>query len=204
MIDWAEVTPILVTRGDVGLTEIIATLPFSHVVIWNNGDGSRADLAVYGRYAAIEEVPDSQAIYVQDDDVILAPESFDALLAAYEPGKLVANMPGRFREYYPDSCLVGFGALFGSHLPSIAHAQFHESMVEDASHWTTEGQARFFRTCDVIFTALTERKLIDVPYTDRPFASDAMRMWKQPGHFAERQRMLELARRVRDETAVTS
>jgi hypothetical protein len=54
------------------------------------------------------------------------------------------------------------------------------------------------RTCDIVFTALTPRVLVDVPYEDLPWASAENRMWKQPTHREERGRMLELVRQVRD------
>lgn len=54
------------------------------------------------------------------------------------------------------------------------------------------------RTCDIVFTALTPRVLVDVPYVNLPWASDSNRMWKQAQHIEERQRMLELTLKVRD------
>ena len=115
---------------------------------------------------------------------------------------LVANMPQEFRhDGYTDSCLVGFGACFHRDLPGRAFQRWEASKYSslerrgkvDPSHSTT-----FNRTCDVVFTALTPRVLVDVPITHREFASDPDRMWKQPGHVGERTRMLELARKVRD------
>jgi hypothetical protein len=54
------------------------------------------------------------------------------------------------------------------------------------------------QTCDVVFTALTPRALVDVPYENLPWAEDPDRMYRQPGHQAERGKMLELAFRARD------
>lgn len=188
----ADVTACLVTRGDVDMRPIIESLPFSSVV-WDNSAASE-DLAVYGRYAAIRRAL-KPVIYVQDDDCLLAPDSFDALLDAYEPGHVVCNMPHDFR-YQPqylsgEHALVGFGALFDRDLPAAAFARL--GRVDD--------MAAFRRSCDIYFTALTPRILVDVPHTDLPYASGPGRMWTTPGHVEERSRALAHALQVRDAVA---
>lgn len=175
--------PVLESLNGVGLSE---------AYVWNNGGGD-PDLSVYGRYAAIDRVA-APVILTLDDDVLLPPESIAALIAAYQPGHIVANMPERFRPHYPDSCLVGFGAIFDRDLPARAFQRLYEWDDEYQGY----GTEHFRRTCDVVFTTLIPRILLDLPYEDREFASAADRMWKQPGHHAERARMLDLARQVRD------
>jgi hypothetical protein len=172
-----------------------------------------ADLSVYGRYAAIEYAS-HEVVYVQDDDVIVSdPKTiateWDRVALTQEsdpagPGQvpwadhIVANMPQEFRhDGYTDSCLVGFGACFHRDLPKRAFDRF--LVVEGADLWEDAlTDKTFLRTCDVVFTTLTPRVLVDVPRTNREFATDANRMYRQPGHVSERTRMLELARRVRD------
>ena len=182
-----RVAACLVTRGNVPMDDIVESIPEAwEVVIWDNS--KLGDFEVYGRYEAIT-MTDAEVIYVQDDDCVLDPESFDTLLAAYEPGKIVANMPERFRhDFYTDHCLVGFGALFDRSLVARAMHRFQEQQIDLPS---------FHRTCDVIFTALTPYVLVDVGYRDQPWASDPDRMWKQSTHVAERQHALEIARQVR-------
>lgn len=199
-----KIAACIVTRGNVPLHQIRASIPLHwETVIYDNsgqvtvngeavktGHAVVPDLAVYGRYAAIEST-DADLIYVQDDDAVLEPEGLDTLLAAYEPGKLVANMPERFRhDFYRDHCLVGFGALFDRDLPELAFNRF-------CQRWgaTIHGGVDIFhRTCDVVFTTLTERILVDVSHLDLPWASTPDRMWKQTGHQAERAQVLNLAR----------
>lgn len=165
------------------------------------------DLSVYGRYAAIEYAS-HDLIYVQDDDVIVSDpqaivDMWDEMRALAEieqdptpEGFLVSNMPQEFRhDGYTDSCLVGFGACFHKYLPARA---FKALSDYERLYDLTRDRDWIHRTCDVVFTTLTPRVLVDVPKTDREFASDDDRMWKQPGHFGERTRMLELARMVRD------
>lgn len=175
------------------------------------------DLSVYGRYAAIEYAS-HDLIYVQDDDVIVSdPQAIvDAWVAAQPeigwvgspPGEvflstfpevLVANMPQEFRhDGYTDSCLVGFGACFHRDAPQRAWGKFNAAKVRVDMTPADKPQDFFYRTCDVVFTTLTPRVLVDVPRTNREFAEGPDRMYRQPDHVGERARMLELARKVRD------
>jgi hypothetical protein len=243
-----EVSAIVVTRGNVDMKPVLASLPEEwEKIVWDNSRiipyapeyaffgpgatparvvGPRAnggmDFSVYGRYAAIE-FASYDLIYAQDDDVIVSdPQAIVTAHAQYSPSTwgnfadpnnckyVVANMPQEFRhEGYTDSCLVGFGACFHRDLPFKAFERF----VEGRPAWEThpmvgfkydevesykEQRAQFLRCCDVVFTGLTPRVLVDVPKTDREFASDDDRMWKQPSHYGERVKMLDLVRRIRD------
>jgi hypothetical protein len=162
-----------------------------------------SDLSVYGRYAAIEYAS-HDLIYVQDDDVIVSDPQ--AIVNAWELSCLfrnnaknvhvVCNMPSEFRhDFYVDHALVGFGASFYRDAPKRAFDRF----MEYHDHMIPLGirQDVFWRTCDVVFTGLTPRVLVDVPKTNLPYASDDNRMWKQAEHQGERQRMLDLVKQVR-------
>lgn len=178
------ISAVLVTRGNVPMEPIIESLPFDDIVIWDNSE--RDDLFVYGRYAAIAEAK-HDIIYVQDDDVILPPESLDLLIAAYATGIITANMPERFLPYYTDSCLVGFGSVFDRELPGNAFGRFGSKSI-------VRYENRFKRACDVVFTAMTPFKSLDLPYTQLSYATGSDRMYQQPGHSKERADMLEEAR----------
>jgi hypothetical protein len=194
----SDVSAVLVTRGDVDMMPIVESLAeFADVNVWDNS--VEPDLAVYGRYAALARCS-RDVVLVQDDDVLLPRESILALCAAYEPGVLVANMPQRFRDtgFYDDHCLVGFGALFDRELPRSAFHRFASDPFDGYSNWGwyLPGGERFNRACDIVFSAFTPRKLLDLPYKDRDFASAPNRMWRQPNHVGERTRMLELVRQL--------
>lgn len=223
MSDPSGVSAVLVTRGNVGVSEIcdsIRAAGINDIVIWNNR--LEHDVAVYGRYAGIERAR-HPVVYVQDDDCVLPPESIVDLITAYEPGVLASNMPAPFRAHYSDSCLVGFGAVFDAELPHWAFQRFAFGLIESVettyaeqvrrigfgddpvpllvemdSGWGQFSPLRFCRTCDVVFTTLTPRKLLDVPYRNQPWATGPDRMYRQPDHVGERARMLDLAREVRD------
>jgi hypothetical protein len=163
-----------------------------------------ADLSVYGRYAAIEYAS-HDIVYVQDDDVIVSDpqaivEQWKAVLANTPQVDnrgdfVVCNMPQEFRhDFYVDHALVGFGAAFHRDAPERAFAKFTGS---DTGYLITRDYLHLHRCCDIMFTGLTPRVLVDVPKTDLEYASDPNRMWKQPEHQGERQRMLDLVRSIR-------
>ena len=204
----SEVCGIVVTRGDVSLNRVLKPLEvLDEVLIWNNSIDD--DLAVYGRYAAIEHT-ERPVVLVVDDDVALSPEAVQGLLDAYEPGKIIANMPQEYRTRYTDSCLVGFGAIFESDLPRQAFNRFHsaQSAYENfpghepeyvfALNGKMEGVAESMlqRTCDVVFTTLTPRLLVDLPFEYLPWTRAENRMYRNQEFLKERQLMLELARKV--------
>lgn len=187
-----RIAACLVTRGNVPMDEIIESIPDDwEIVMYDNS--KRPDVAVYGRYAAIE-LTDAEVIYVQDDDCVLDPQ---LIADAYEPGKLTANMPEHFRHaFYAEQCLVGFGAIFDRGLPERAFSRFAlTSHHHGCMAWGAEGIDRswFDRTCDIIFATLTDRVLVDVEYRNLSWASASDRMWKQPTHLAERSQTLQLA-----------
>lgn len=218
-----NVSAIIVTRGNVDLKPVLNSLPWEwEIIVWDNsygyvkrqppggrdwntwtsiGRGPNApDLSVYGRYAAIQYAS-HDLIYVQDDDVIVSDPQAIVDHWLWVRGRadadfLVANMPQEFRhDGYTDSCLVGFGACFHRDLPGKAFDAFGEANGNVIEFGSTPV---WQRTCDVVFTTLTPRVLVDVPKENLPYATDASRMYRQPDHVGERQRMLELARQVRD------
>jgi hypothetical protein len=209
-----NVSAVIVTRGDVDLTQIIDSLTdagIPDVIVWDNS--VREDVAVYGRYLGIEDAK-HDLIYVQDDDVLHTPDGIREMIRAHDPeGNLVVfdgpdsyvtcNMPANFRKqsFYAEHALVGFGAVFHRDLPREAFERWAHY------HWTQDGSAPaelhphgefFHRRCDLVFTALTPRVLVDVLYEDMPWASAPNRMWMRPEHRDEGWQMLELTKKVRD------
>ncbi len=178
-----RVAACLVTRGDVPLDDILDSIPDDwETVVWDNSRNH--DLGVYGRYAAIG-LTDAEYIYVQDDDAVLEPEAFETLDLMAVDGLCVTNMPARFRPHYPDSYLVGFGAVF------------HRDLPQQAFDRIPDIPADFNLVCDVYFTALTPHLALDLSYADQPWASNGDRMWKQKNHVPMRAKALQHARTLR-------
>ncbi len=186
----SDLSAVVVTRGNVPLEPILDSFTDAGIhdfVVWDNSRRPD-DLGVFGRYAALTECG-RDVVLVQDDDVILPIETIVDLAAAYEPDRLIANMPQENRKYYTDSCLIGYGAVFDRHLPEMAFARF-------ANYWR-EPLAHLRRRPDVIFTALTPSTWVDLPYVEREFARDADRMYRQRSHHRERAVTLRMARKAR-------
>lgn len=220
-----NVSVVIVTRGDHDLAPIIGQDwpdDVQEIITWDNSAEHRRDLGVYGRYAAIAEAS-HPLIFVQDDDCTLETDAIRELIdtwdemvalakieATPDPWKLiVANMPASRWPDYPDSCLVGWGAVFHREAPWRAfkeYARHHDLLWEAMGGWSEmpsrlesiHMSAEFRRTCDVVFTTLSPHIKLDLGFAHLPWAEGPDRMFKQPSHKSERDRMLALAREVRD------
>lgn len=217
-----NVSAIIVTRGDVDMGPIFDSLwetGFRNIIVWDNS-GERStidpylhfvggeDLAVYGRYAAIKYAR-HDLIYVQDDDCVVSdPKAIvDAWLDHPWDDFVVCNMPQEFRHsFYEEHALVGFGACFHRDAPERAFQRWGAATMkrggalEGRTTFVDEGRWSpfFLRTCDIVFTALTPRALVDVPVQNLPWAVSENRMYRQLEHVAERSWMLDLVKGVRD------
>jgi hypothetical protein len=225
-VELVNVSAIIVTRADHDLTPLLTSLlssPVEEILIWDNSgevtvevdreprikwlNYGGPDLAVYGRYAAIEHA-NGDLIYVQDDDCVLPPESIEKLMTGMldansvhpaEIGYVVCNQPVAFRHsFYEEHSLVGFGAVFHRDAPKRAFDRWYGTKLSGEGRGKNGEIGLFKRTCDIVFTALTPRVLVDVSYENLPWADSPDRMYRQREHVAERTRMLELVRKVRD------
>lgn len=207
-----DVAAIIVTRGDQDIRPVLASLPEEwEQVVWDNS--KEVDLGVYGRYAAIRRT-DAEIIYVQDDDCIVShPRTIvDGLkVSGHKDGfkgypeygwsldMVVCNMPPEFRHsFYEEHALVGFGAAFHRDAPFDAFGRFADAFNSTPTDLLarTDMNALYLRTCDIVFTGMTPRVLVDVPKVDMPWAHYEDRMWKQPEHQADRVRMLDIVREI--------
>lgn len=217
---FSDTTAIVVTRGDVELGEILDSLKgFAEVLVWSNSGRLSwlkgrvvqhsvqvNDCGVYGRYAAMHHAAlDHPYVYVQDDDCLIDSARLLEVASVYDTSTtIVANMPASRWPDYPDSCLVGWGAVFSRDLPVIALGRFVSgggppfAYDEGIMHAIIEDSEPFCRCCDVVFTTLTPHVKVDIGFQHLPWAETEGRMFKQPNHKPERERFLALAREVRD------
>lgn len=184
----SEVTAVLVTRGDVDLSEILATLPYGEVVVHDNS-ALPVDSGAYGRYLTAERAT-REVCYFQDDDVIFS--AHDALLAAYEPGKLVANMPSPWYERTGydvlGQAMVGAGSLVDRDLPRLAIDRYLE-------RWPQDDLFRAY--VDEVVGMLTPHTRHDFGYEVLPVASAPGRTWTSPGAAEKKALMRERALALR-------
>jgi hypothetical protein len=186
MLTPEHVTACLITRGDVDLAPILETLPYPNVIIWGPDD---PELHVYGRYAAMSRAR-TPVVYTQDDDCLFT--QHEALLAAYEPGTIVAvNGHGDDPGGYEDVALVHGGALMDRHLPNRAFAEYLIRYPYD------EG---LLREADMINGTINPSRQLDLPYEIRmEIATRPNRMCNQPWQRDLKRKITDQARTVRDE-----
>lgn len=174
MISPDQVTAVLVTRGDVPMDQIRATLPYGEVIVWDNSQ--REDLGIFGRYAGITEAS-NEIIYVQDDDLLVT--CHDQLLAEYEPGVLTVNYPHPW-----DIPWVARGALFDRDLPDKAFEKYLNTFEFD----------RYFThyACDGVFGLLTENvKVVDYGSEDLPAGFAPGRVSTSPGWYDDKRPLIQ-------------
>ena len=166
------VSAVIVTKGDTDLGPILATLPYGEVVVWDNSQRER-DAKCYGRFLAIDECT-RDVIYFQDDDLLFTAHA--ELLAAYEPDRIVANMPSPWYEntgYDVLGCaLVGAGSLVQRDLPWPALQLYLERYPQDDL---------FYTYCDQVHGILTPSARYDFGYEILPLAYAPDRINVQPG-----------------------
>jgi len=190
MIDPKQVTAVLVTKGDIGLSpSLLDSLSiFGRLIIRDNSVIVRrggADRKVYGRYLAAQ-VATTDYIYFQDDDCIIDTQR---LCEEYQAGELLCNMTeGHIKDYsryYPGIALVGWGAIFP------------QSMLDFSAYLAKYPADELFdRECDRVFTWLNREKtrIVDVGVEHLPHAHGGDRMGREARHGAD---LMEIMRRVK-------
>lgn len=181
VIDPSRVSAVLVTRGDVDLSEILASIAaagITDIVVWDNSKRDR-DLSCYGRYAGIAEAR-NEFVYHQDDDLV-APVA--EILAAYDPDSdrdtIVAN--NRADEEW---LLTAIGCVF------------HRSLADCFGPYIDRYgfDADFCRVADVVFAYQHPYRRVVLGYRDLPwgFATpENPRMYGQSDHYIVRERARE-------------
>jgi hypothetical protein len=184
-----DVAAVIVTRGDIDLAPILATLPYDETIIWDNaarGWESRC----FGRYLATVETT-KPYVYFQDDDVIFA--AHDELLALHEPGRMTVNMPSPWYEAAGydklGQALVGAGSIVDRELawPSI-HRYLASYPYDDL----------FLTYADVVVGMLTPHRRLDLGYEVLPHASAPGRIYTSPGAAKRKKEMQRRTLQMRE------
>jgi hypothetical protein len=187
----ADVTAVLVTRGDQPqmMERIRESLIFEEVIVWDNS--LLEDLKTAGRYFALPQAR-TQAVYFQDDDVIVPPETQRRLVEAYMPGVVIANYGhGSNDGGYGDLPLVCGGAVLDADLPWQAAHRYLEEWPLDED---------FLYYCDFAIGVLYEDfRHLYLPFEiELPIAQHPSRLCNQPWAAEMKLRVTERARAVRD------
>lgn len=189
MISLRDVCAVIVTRGDVNLDPIVATLDYGELVVWNDAERGGPH-GCYGRYLAVAETS-KPVIYYQDDDLIF--REHQRLLDLYEPGRMVVNMPSPWYEAAGydklQQALVGAGSLVDRDLPFPALSRY-------LADWPADDL--FLTYCDVIVGMLTPHVRYDLGYEVLPYASAPGRIYTSPGAMDRKKLMQTRVRGLRN------
>lgn len=188
-----RVTPILVTRGNVDLSEILRSFNNDHwarsaaeqivwdnIIIWDNS--KLLNFGPFGQYVAATTANCSDIVFFQDDDCVTDPGE---ICQHWEVGKIVCNMPQEHQANYRDQPdkLMGFGSVFSRSLIRPTFERYNKLFPVDPVNYREPGR---------IFTSLNQAriKVVDVPVQNLPWATAEDRLYRQPVH-------LEMARVAR-------
>ena len=191
MISAADVSAVLVTRGDVDITEIresIQTAGISDTVIWDNS--KREDLHTFGRYAALPEAKHDVVLF-QDDDILLPPATIQGLIAAYEPGVICANMSRGWvlGRDLSDSVFVGAGAILDRDIPARQLVKYDAMFDRDEL---------FLYYPETIISIPARIKRVDLPLEVLPWGYAPNRMVSQTWFVDDLAESIRRGRAVRD------
>lgn len=192
MIDPKDVTFCMPTRGDLDLNPIFDTLlPYGEILVWNNS--VRPNVRTYGRWMAVAEAK-TRCILTQDDDVLVPPESQQALLDAWEPGRIVANQPDNHHGDgpYADLTFLGWGSIMEPGLAATALLSY----LEHGHHFTDPGFDMV--GCDIVISTLNTVKRMDLKHEHRREAFADNRVHREKNYQAWKERYYAIARGIRD------
>lgn len=163
-------TAVIVTRGDVILDPVLASLPENWpVCVYDNSD--REDFKVYGHFKALEEL-DCEYVYMQDDDAI-CPAAY--LLGAWTPDDTDRVL---LNEADGETPWISWGGIFRRDLPDFTPYTDAFGVDDDLLLW-----------CDLVFTMLHPWRNVELGRQSLPHAYADNRMWRNPEHYAEQARV---------------
>lgn len=190
MMQASEVSAILVTRGDVDTSRVLEAMSmFNDTVVWNNSE-REGNMRLFGRYVAMEECERS-TVYFQDDDIFVPQTTMEALLEAYEPGVIIANMSEGWASGRDmlDAVQIGAGGLMDASIPVRAFAKYDTMYDRDDL---------FYQYTDTLVSIPSKIKRIDHPFEVLGWGYAPNRMNAYPD-FAERlAESIQRGRAVRD------
>lgn len=221
-----KVSFCLVTRGDVDLDPVLATVPDGwEVVIWNNRE-RQFDARAYGRFCALFEANGS-VVATCDDDVVVPEQTWRELMerwAALDDQRVDGTLPfdGMLRQWaghldngvavvnwahgdnpagLEDVGFTGAGAIFSKQLALDVWRRWWDvyppSVVADGSMPMAPDAGGLLYESDFVFGVLCPHVDVHLPYVNR-FPSHGNRLCDQPWHEKLKYQYTELARKVRD------
>jgi hypothetical protein len=195
VLDPSDVTACIVTRGDVDLAPVEASLiGYGDVIVWDNS--VRPDWKCAGRYMAAMEAA-TELIYFQDDDTIVPRETQVSLLSEYDgEGCLAVWGHGENPDGYDDLPLVCGGAIVDRFSAWSGIARY------GAVHGLDES---FMYEADFVVGALYRKwRHLMLPFEIRDVAYNGKRLADEPWQKQLKLEITERARAIRDSEKVAA
>lgn len=171
------------------------------IIVWNNNpdepfrhgratviDAGRNFLCI-ARYAAAL-LARNEAIYFQDDDILVPPAALSVLLGEYErdPGRIYGQRGKNLRDG-----VYGFSAVeYGEVDIILGQVMLFSKRLLASVYGDILALSPFERGDDIAFSLLCGRKHLAIRLDVRRLGHDDMHaLWRQPGHFQRRQEMVD-------------
>lgn len=168
----AEITAVVVTRGDRDIRRVVETLDaFNEVMVFDNSKLAK-DMMVFGRYLGARGAQ-NKYVYLQDDDCLV---DSAALVEQYQPDEILVNMPANRRQEYAGTgiCLLGWGTITPRSSVEVFEDYFKTHLADEL----------FLRECDRVFAYMQRSKirLTEVRMEHLPYAYGTDRMGLESRH----------------------
>lgn len=194
MLTAADVSAVIVTRGNVDLTPVLDSLIFDDVVVYDNS--ARPNVMTFGRVIAARDA-EHRVIYSQDDDIVHTAEDQRRIVDAYEPGLLTGCMWQEWsdgarqqgiEDGYDDLVFPGSGSISDLWLWEDAISKYLDVWPED----------EFFHLwCDTIIGIICPTWQLDIRFEPLPCADEPGRMAHMENAVALKTEAIRRAREIR-------
>ena len=195
MLSPADVSAVIVTRGDIDLGPVLDSLIFDDIVVWDNSREQR-DQMTYGRVLAVCRAK-HEVIYSQDDDLIHSHDNQTRIVASYDEEFMVGCMWSEWSDGarrqgiengYDDLVFPGSG--------SISHRDTWLDAVDDYLDQYPEDD--FFRLwSDTLIGVIAPTRQLDLRFTTLPAAKNGCRMANLPDAVQLKAEAIRRGRQIR-------
>ena len=197
MLTPADVSAVIVTKGNVDLQPVLDSLIFEDVVVFDNSK-AEVDQMTYGRVVGAREHARHPIIYSQDDDIIHSEADQYRIVSYYREGVLTGCMWQEWSDGAKEQGIPrGYDDLVFPGSGSISDLSLWEDCVDEyLAEWPLDD---FFRLwSDTIIGVIAPSLGLDIRFEALPWADDADRMANMDDAVAQKTEAIRRARLVRD------
>jgi hypothetical protein len=195
-MDPAQVSAVIITKGNVDLTPVLDSLIFDDAVVWDNS--VEEDRMTFARALAVKRAK-HRVIYSQDDDIVHTAENQRRIVGSYRPGVMTGCMWQEWsdgakaqgiEDGYDDLVFAGAGSVYDADVPAAAALLY-------LMHYPLDDF--FLLWADTIIGILAPNHQIDIRFQALEHAEAPDRMCNLPNANAFKAEAIRRARAVRDQ-----